>query len=137
MVPDEVPDNVYFQVDDLNRQLVYMAYAFKGEGGLRRIRFTFQAHNFDLVRSSLMVLGIHTNRWNQYLRDIFRVIRGGGWCQMVEIYYNVQSDNGSLTDSSSIWPKVSTPANQPFTGHALQQWSSRYIESVSSLKSDG
>jgi len=32
------------------------------------------------------------------MRDILRVTRPGGWCQMVELYYNVQSDNGSLTD---------------------------------------
>lgn len=44
-----------------------------------------------------MANGIHTNRWTHYLRDIFRVIRPGGWCQMVEMYYNVQSDNGTLT----------------------------------------
>jgi len=64
-----------------------------------------------------MATGIHANRWTQYLRDMFRVLRGGGWCQMVEIYYNVQSDNGSLTDA-----------------HALRQWSSRYLESMEGLK---
>lgn len=46
----------------------------------------------------MMVTGIHTNRWTSYLRDIFRVTRGGGWFQAVELYYNVQSDNGTLTD---------------------------------------
>jgi hypothetical protein len=80
MQPEEVPDNLYLQVDDLNH------------------RFTFHAHNFDLVHSQMMATGIHANRWSQYLRDVFRVTRGGGWCQLVELYYNVQSDNGSLTD---------------------------------------
>lgn len=47
-----------------------------------------------------MATGIHANRWNQYLREMFRVTRPGGWCQMVELYYNVQSDNGSLTRGS-------------------------------------
>jgi hypothetical protein len=28
------------------------------------------------------------------MRDMLRVTRPGGWCQMVELYYNVQSDNG-------------------------------------------
>jgi hypothetical protein len=46
----------------------------------------------------MMALAIHANRWTQYMRDILRVTRPGGWCQMVELYYNVQSDNGSLTD---------------------------------------
>jgi ubiquinone/menaquinone biosynthesis C-methylase UbiE len=42
--------------------------------------------------------GIHINMWTQYLREIFRVVRPGGWAQMVEVYLNVQSDNGTLTD---------------------------------------
>jgi hypothetical protein len=84
MQPEELPENVFLQVDDLNR------------------RFTFPAHNFDLVHSQMMCSGIHVNRWTQYLRDIFRVVRGGGWCQMVEVYFNVQSDNGSLTPGRSV-----------------------------------
>lgn len=38
------------------------------------------------------------SRWAAYLRDMFRVVRPGGWCQLVELYHNAQSDNGSLTD---------------------------------------
>jgi len=45
--------------------------------------------------------GIHVNRWPQYLRDLLRVTRPGGWTQMVELYCNVQSDNGSLTEGWS------------------------------------
>lgn len=41
--------------------------------------------------------GIHSNQWRNYIRDIFRVLRPGGWCQMVEVYFNAQSDNGTLT----------------------------------------
>lgn len=99
MRPEEVPENLYLQVDDLNR------------------RFTFPANSFDLVHSQMMSCGIHHNRWGTYLRDIFRVTRPGGWCQMVELYFNIQSDNGTLT-----------PA------HALQQWSTKYLESVSDVK---
>jgi hypothetical protein len=50
----------------------------------------------------MVVTGIHINRWNSYLRDILKVLRGGGWCQMVEMYYNVQSDNGSLREGEEI-----------------------------------
>ncbi|KAH8648765.1 hypothetical protein BGZ60DRAFT_474253 [Tricladium varicosporioides] len=78
---------------------------------------TFPSHNFDLVHSQMVANGIHVNRWTNYTRDMFRVTRPGGWCQMVELYYNVQSDNGSLTE-----------------GHALRQWSSRYLESHEGLK---
>ncbi|KAF8849992.1 UMTA methyltransferase [Acephala macrosclerotiorum] len=99
MQPEEMPDNLYLQLDDLNR------------------RFTFPAHNFDLVHSQMMAASIHTTRWPQYMRDMFRVTRPGGWCQMVEMYFQVQSDNGSLTDD-----------------HALRQWSARYSESMEGLK---
>jgi len=64
-----------------------------------------------------MASSIHSNRWQQYLRDMFRVTRPGGWCQMVELYFQVQSDNGSLTED-----------------HALRQWSARYAESMEGLK---
>jgi ubiquinone/menaquinone biosynthesis C-methylase UbiE len=63
------------------------------------IRLTFSANYFDLVHSQLMLGGIHRNRWRGYLRDIHRVLRPGGWCQMAEIYFNAQSDNGTLTHS--------------------------------------
>jgi len=45
------------------------------------------------------------------------VLRRGGWVQMVEIYFNVQSDNGSLTER-----------------HALSQWSAKYRASLEDLK---
>lgn len=48
-----------------------------------------------------MVGTINADRWQSYIRDIYRTLRPGGWCQMVEIYYNAQSDNGTLTDGSS------------------------------------
>ncbi|KAH8592911.1 S-adenosyl-L-methionine-dependent methyltransferase [Bisporella sp. PMI_857] len=99
MAVEELPGNLYLQIDDLNR------------------RFTFPAHNFDIVHSQMMATGIHVNRWAQYLRDMYHVTRGGGWVQLVELYYNVQSDNGSLSDD-----------------HALRQWSARYLESMEGLK---
>jgi hypothetical protein len=43
--------------------------------------------------------GIDSDRWMSYLRDMLRILSPGGWCQMVEIYFNAQSDNGSLTES--------------------------------------
>lgn len=49
----------------------------------------------------MMAGGIHANRWQSYMTDILRVLRPGGWCQMVELYANVQSDNGTLTESKS------------------------------------
>lgn len=94
MIPENPPDNMELQVDDLNG------------------RFTFKPNHFDLVHSQMLAGGIHANRWRSYLRDIFRVLKPGGWCQMVEIYFNAQSDNGTLTPD-----------------HALSQWSRQYLES--------
>lgn len=59
-------------------------------------RFTFPSNHFDVVHSQMMAGGIHANRWQSYVRDIFKVLRPGGWCQIVEIYFNAQSDNGTL-----------------------------------------
>ncbi|VZI17635.1 unnamed protein product [Fusarium fujikuroi] len=68
MIPENPPDNMELQVDDLNgRQVV--------------------------ARNQMVAGGIHANRWRSYIRDIFRVLKPGGWCQMVEIYFNAQSDN--------------------------------------------
>ncbi|KAJ5124011.1 uncharacterized protein N7515_007836, partial [Penicillium bovifimosum] len=99
MNPDDVPDNLWLQVDDLNR------------------RFTFPANHFDLVHSRLLATGINRSRWPSYLHDIVRVLKPGGWVQMVEIYYNVQSDNGSITDE-----------------HALRRWSTQYLRSLEDKK---
>ncbi|KAH6895804.1 S-adenosyl-L-methionine-dependent methyltransferase [Thelonectria olida] len=99
MIPESPPDNLDLQVDDLNG------------------RFTFQSNYFDVVHSQMMAGGIHANRWRSYMRDIFRVTRPGGWCQMVEIYFNAQSDNGSLTRD-----------------HALSRWSRLYLQSAQPYK---
>lgn len=61
------------------------------------VSFTFRSDRYDVVHSRMVAGGIHSNRWRSYIRDIFRVLRPGGWCQMVEIYFNAQSDNGTLT----------------------------------------
>ncbi|KAI9903942.1 hypothetical protein N3K66_000471 [Trichothecium roseum] len=78
MLPEETPDNLEFQIDDLNGS------------------FTFEDDFFDVVHSQMVTGGIHAHRWRSYIRDIFKVLRPGGWCQMVEIYPNAQSDNGTL-----------------------------------------
>lgn len=96
MQPEEMPANLYLQVDDLNGRYGQMSCAQQGQVDLSR--FTFPAHNFDLVHSQMMASSIHSTRWPQYMRDMFRVTRPGGWCQMVELYFQVQSDNGSLTE---------------------------------------
>ncbi|GKZ70131.1 hypothetical protein AnigIFM60653_010370 [Aspergillus niger] len=105
MIPDDedddydVAENLEFQVDDLNRP------------------FTFPPGYFDLVNSRMMAAGIDGSRWSSYIQDIKRVLKPGGWVQLVEIYFNVQSDNGSLTEK-----------------HALRQWSTKLMSSVEGVK---
>ncbi|EPE10687.1 umta methyltransferase [Ophiostoma piceae UAMH 11346] len=95
---DELP-NLDLQVDDLNR------------------RFTFETGEFDFVHSQMVAGGIDSARWRSYMRDIFRVLRPGGWCQLAEIYFQAQSDNGSLTDD-----------------HALRHWSRLYLQAIGQYK---
>lgn len=46
-----------------------------------------------------------------------RVLKRGGWVQMIELYFNVQSDNGSITDE-----------------HALRRWSTQYMRALEDKK---
>ncbi|KAK4134417.1 S-adenosyl-L-methionine-dependent methyltransferase [Trichocladium antarcticum] len=98
-VPEDLPPNLDLQIDDLNSPS------------------TFPSNYFDFVHSRMMAGGIHANGWINYMADILRVLRPGGWCQMVEIYFNAQSDNGTLTSN-----------------HALQVWSQRYMQSMQPAK---
>ncbi|KAF7595881.1 hypothetical protein BBP40_004374 [Aspergillus hancockii] len=99
VIPDVTPENLWLQVDDLNRP------------------FTFPSNHFDLVHSRLLATGINLNRWRTYIQDIKRVLKPGGWVQLVEIYFNVQSDNGSITEE-----------------HALRQWSTQLMGSLAAVK---
>lgn len=99
MIPEDQPDNLDFQIDDLNARSVKPFPKLPGVGLIFFwcSSFTFAPGQFDVVHSQMMCGGIHSNRWRSYIRDMFRVLRPGGWCQMVEIYFNAQSDNGTLT----------------------------------------
>jgi hypothetical protein len=62
---------------------------------------------FDLVQSRMVNGGINANRWNQYVREIKRVLVRHGWVQMMEVYYNAQCPSGNypageLADSKRI-----------------------------------
>ncbi|KAF3906218.1 hypothetical protein ABW20_dc0101622 [Dactylellina cionopaga] len=91
--PDETPGNLWCQVDDLNEP------------------FNFRPGEFDFVHSRLVAPGINKSRWPGYVKDCFKVLKPGGWLQMVEIYFNVQSDNGTLTED-----------------HGLRRWSKTFLE---------
>jgi hypothetical protein len=56
---------------------------------------------------------------------------------MVELYYNVQSDNGQLTDGEHIKNEQRSGfiANQDTReAHALRQWSTTYLQSLGDVK---
>lgn len=55
---------------------------------------------FDLINSRLLCEGIHRDRWRPYIRELYSMLRPGGWLQMVEMMPHVQSYNGSLSDRS-------------------------------------
>ena len=111
MLPAEgmLPHNTDLQVDDLNTTYVTTLLSYCIDTRvltawvLRNCRFEFPSDHFDLVHSQMMAGGINANRWRGYLGDIFRVLRPGGWCQMVELYLNAQSDNGSLEQGQIIF----------------------------------
>ncbi|KAG0133499.1 S-adenosyl-L-methionine-dependent methyltransferase [Tuber indicum] len=99
MMPDDPPPNLILQVDDLNEP------------------FTFHSNEFDFIHSRNVVTGINNGRWPSYVRDCARVLKPGGWLQMIEIYHNVQSDNGTMTD-----------------GHALRELSTKFLSASENSK---
>lgn len=96
MIPADAPDNVEFQIDDLNARYSQRDLSSDSQSADECHRFTFRDNCFDLVHSQLIAGGLNAARWPSYVRDIYRVIKPGGWCQMVELYLNAQSDNGTL-----------------------------------------
>ncbi|KAK8079867.1 S-adenosyl-L-methionine-dependent methyltransferase, partial [Apiospora hydei] len=95
------PVNLHLEQADLNEGLAY------------------RDNTFDLVHSRLLAGGINTERWPSYLRDLYRVLVPGGWVQMVEIYFNAQSDGGHLSDN-----------------HALSHWSRHYLSAMEQAGKD-
>lgn len=77
-----------------------------------------------------MAGGINADRWATYMTDILRVLRPGGWCQMVEIYYNAQSDNGTLTDSMSSERALEAESYTDRPGHVQRPRTPRLVEEL-------
>lgn len=92
----------------------------------------------------MVATGINTDRWRHYLRDMNRVLRPGGWCQVVEIYFQAQSDNGSLTDGEQRphWRTADNGLNSEDTAdqnllledNALRRWSKLYLQGIGQYK---
>jgi hypothetical protein len=97
MSVDEDPENLELTIYDLNEPLTD----------------EYEVNSYDLIHSRFIGPGIHKNRWPSYVRDLRRLLKPGGWLQMVEYYLNIQSDNGRLTEA-----------------HALSRWYTKYAETM-------
>ena len=57
---------------------------------------------FDLINSRLLADGINATRWPSYIKDLKHMLKHGGWLQMVEIEFFIQSSTGRLGDNSHL-----------------------------------
>lgn len=57
---------------------------------------------FDCVQSRLVNGGIDASRWDQYIREIKRVLVGHGWVQLMEVYWNAQCSSANYPDGQSV-----------------------------------
>lgn len=81
------PDNLELETRDLNNGLTRWA----------------NRDHYDLIHSRCVGPGIRKDRWRGYVRDIFRLLRRGGWAELSEWSYYIQSDSGSITENSMVY----------------------------------
>ena len=53
-----------------------------------------------MINSRFLAPGINKRRWETYVRDLSRLLNHGGWLQMAEWGYLIQSENGTLHANS-------------------------------------
>lgn len=80
---------------------------------------TYERNHYDLIHSRCVGPGITRSRWRNYVRDLSKLLCRNGWLQVAEYYYNVQSDNGRLTEN-----------------HALHKWGTLYRGAQEALGRD-
>ncbi|CAI6337058.1 unnamed protein product [Periconia digitata] len=93
----EQPENLELSGYNLNDRL--------NDAGL------FERNAYDLIHSRFVGPGIKSNRWESYIQDMRRLLKPGGWVQMMEYYPNIQSDSGLLSDQSALTRWWTTYAN--------------------------
>ncbi|KAK4971259.1 hypothetical protein LTR28_013266, partial [Elasticomyces elasticus] len=71
---------------------------------------------YDLINSRFLGEGINSERWPAYLRELISMLKPGGWLQIMEYYFNIQSDTGRMAEAP-----------------ALQQWIRCYLQSMRAL----
>lgn len=86
-LPEE-PDNLRLEGYNLNDRLNHPS--------------VFERSAYDLIHSRFVAQGIKSSRWESYVQDMKRLLKPGGWIQMMEYYVNIQSDSGLLSDQSAL-----------------------------------
>ena len=61
----------------------------------------FRDKRFDFIHSRDIHSGIPGNRWDEYLSEIFRLLKPGGWLQLVEMDPWPGCDDGTLPQDSA------------------------------------
>ena len=61
----------------------------------------FQDEKFDFIHSRDIHSGIPGNRWDEYLSEIFRLLKPGGWLQLIEMDPWPSCDDGTLSQDSA------------------------------------
>lgn len=86
-LPDYVPPNVRFEVDDVEEEWTY-------------------SRPFDYIHSRVMTGSI--SDWDLYLRRCYHNLVPGGWVELQEIAVYCESDDGTLTPDHAIskWSKL-------------------------------
>ena len=88
--------------------------------------------------------GIHATRWRDYVRDIHRALRPGGWFQSVEIYFTLAAiykrftPNTNLAMSAFKHSKLSIQdiADDPEATSQFVQRMLRYARDTAMLNAD-
>ncbi|KAJ5133141.1 hypothetical protein N7526_004506 [Penicillium atrosanguineum] len=140
MNPDDVPENLWLQVRNVLILVlsIFSSKKTRVEGGhvhhgaTRLLRVTHPSplinmvddlnRPFTFLRTTSTLSTLDSLRPALIVADgqptlTTLVLKPGGWVQMIEIYFNAQSDNGSLTDD-----------------HALRRWSTQYMRALEDRK---
>lgn len=84
------------RIDDFEKKRWNLNIPLQADRSEDRLR----PESFDVVNSRFMAGGIDDSRWPGYIGEIRKLLKRGGWVQMVELIPHVQSDNGRLSDES-------------------------------------
>lgn len=96
---DEEDDDGTGGVQEFERKRWNLNASFRDDRSDTRL----QPGSFDLINSRLLIGGINGNRWATYVADLKRLLKPGGWLQMVEQYPSIQSDNGMAVPYLQRW----------------------------------